>query len=83
LYVSGITMLIMILLWTVHLTSLLVSSSTIIISNSTFNSSLYINAVVTDSNKSVLSVNSSSLGIMVNIIQNYTVWPGLIAWIML
>ncbi len=52
--------------------SLHVSCNTIINSNSTINSSLYINAVVTDSNKSGLSVDSSSLGVLVNIIQNYT-----------
>jgi hypothetical protein len=51
--------------------SLIVSGKAIINSNSTMNSSLYINAVVTESNKSVLSVDSSKLGIMVNIIQNY------------
>jgi hypothetical protein len=46
-------------------------------SSSTINSSLYINAVVKDSNKSVLSVISSSLGVLVNIIQNYTWIDGL------
>jgi hypothetical protein len=68
-YVSGITMLNN---DTTINSSLIVSGNTIINSNSTINSSLHINAVVTDSNKSVLSVDSSSLGIMVNIIQNYT-----------
>ena len=68
LYVSGITMLNN---DTTINSSLIVSGNTIINSNSTINSSLYINAVVSDTTKNVLSVDSSSVGIMVNIIQNY------------
>jgi hypothetical protein len=68
LYISGITMLNNDI--SIN-SSLLVSGNTIINRNSTINSSLYINAIVTGSNKSVINVDSSSLGIMVNIIQNY------------
>ncbi len=57
--------------------SLLVSGNTITNSNYTINSSVYINAVVTDSKKIVLIVDSSCLGVLVNIIQNYPWIDGL------
>jgi hypothetical protein len=49
--------------------SLFVSGSTISNNNSTIHSSLHIDTLVIE--RSVLSVNSSSLSIIVNIIQNY------------
>ena len=51
--------------------SLIVSGNTIINSNSTINSSLYINTTIDENNKAALSVDSSSVGILVNIKQNY------------
>ncbi len=67
-YVSGITMLNNDI--TIN-SSLIVSGNTIINSNSTINSSLYINTLITEVNKSALSVDSSSAGILVNMKQNY------------
>ena len=51
--------------------SLIVSGNTIINSNSTINSSLYINTTIDENSKAALSVDSSSVGILVNIKQNY------------
>ncbi len=51
--------------------SLIVSGNIITNRNSTMNSSLYINTLLTEVNKSALSVDSSSLGVLVNIVENY------------
>ena len=70
LYVSGITILNN---DTTIISSLNVSGITMLNNDATINSSLYINTSITDFYKAALSVNSSSLGILVNIKQN-AVW---------
>jgi hypothetical protein len=67
-YVSGITMSNNDM--TIN-SSLIVSGNIITNRNSTMNSSLYINTLLTEVNKSALSVDSSSLGVLVNIVENY------------